>query len=130
MNHIKSINELFGFRKKKKFTQENVDAIKSLLQDFLDDIGISENSVAIESIIEDDASVDFCLRLEYNRDVDLINSKFDDFVIKLNQHHKMISGDNYYRKFKSDFFDKAFIIRFRRNLEEGYGRLRFKILNK
>ena len=130
MNHIKSINELFGFRKKKKFTQENVDAIKSLLQDFLDDIGISENSVAIESIIEDDASVDFCLRLEYNRDVDLINSKFDNFTIKLNQHYKIISGEDYYRKFKSDIFSKGFIIRFRRNLDEGYGLLRFKILNK
>lgn len=131
MKYIKSISELFVFRKKEKFTQENVDAIKSLLQDFLDDIGISEKYVTIESNIdEDDMSVDFCLSLNDNRDVDLINSKFHDFTIKLSQYYKIISGDDYYNKFRTGFFDKGFLLRFKRDLDEGYGHLRFKILNK
>ena len=52
MNHIKSINELFGFLKK-KFSQDEIDSIESLFSDTVDELGISNKDISLRIVFDD-----------------------------------------------------------------------------
>ncbi len=101
MKHIKSINELFGFLKK-KFTQDEIESIKSLFADTIDELDISNKDISLKIVFDDYKSQLLCtIKVEKPLFDKTINSdEINLFLKTLEANFKVIRGYDTYNNYE------------------------------
>lgn len=101
MNHIKSINELFGFLKK-KFSQDEIDSIESLFSDTVDELGISNKDISLRIVFDDYKAQLICtIKIEPSlfNNVIMKSDEIRNFFKTLEVNFKVIRGYDAYNNY-------------------------------
>lgn len=102
MNHIKSINELFGFLKK-KFSQDEIDSVESLFSDTVDELALSNKDISLRIVFDDYKAQLMCtIKIEPSLFNNVMESdEIRNFFKTLEVNFKVIRGLDVYTSYDS-----------------------------